>query len=51
MSLLEWDDKTRNVFRSFSPGKNLSPFASDPSTSAPLVRALIRGAGWVLALD
>ncbi|MGJ7542312.1 BLUF domain-containing protein [Variovorax sp. LT1R16] len=51
MALLEWDDHTRNIFRSFSPGKNLSLYASDPSTSAPLVRALIRGAGWKFAID
>ncbi|RYF61585.1 MAG: BLUF domain-containing protein [Comamonadaceae bacterium] len=51
MSFLEWDDNTQNIFRSFSPGKNLSLYASDPSTAAPLVRALIRGAGWKLAID
>lgn len=51
MSLLEWDDNTQNIFRSFSPGKHLDLYASDPSTSAPLVRALIRGAGWKLAID
>jgi hypothetical protein len=51
MGLLAWDDNTRNIFRSFSPGRNLSLYASDPSTSAPLVRALIRGAGWKLAID
>ena len=37
----------RGTFSAASPGKNLSPYASDPSTSAPL----IRGAGWKLALD
>lgn len=51
MALLAWDDNTRNIFRSFSPGTNLDLYASDPSTSAPLVRALTRGAGWKLAID
>lgn len=51
MALLEWDDNTQNIFRSFSPGENLSLYASDPSTAAPLVRALIRGPDWKLSND
>jgi hypothetical protein len=46
MALLQWDDRTRAIFRSFSPGQNLDLYASDPSTAAPLVRALTRDAAW-----
>ncbi|MFM9429117.1 hypothetical protein RCH10_005613, partial [Variovorax sp. GrIS 2.14] len=48
MHLLEWDANNIAVFRSFSPGANLDLYASDPSTAAPLLRALIRGPDWKL---
>jgi hypothetical protein len=43
MALLEWHDDTRNIYRSFSPGKRSEHLCA--------VRALIRGAGWKLAID
>jgi hypothetical protein len=48
MKLMEWDDRSRAIFRSFSPGSRLDLYASDPSTAAPLMRALIRGVDWRL---
>lgn len=50
MALLEWNDSTRDIFRSFSPGRHLDLYASDPSTAAPLLRALVRAPGWKLAV-
>lgn len=46
MAVLEWDARTRSIFRSFSPGAHLDLYASDPSTAAPLVRALTRSSDW-----
>jgi hypothetical protein len=46
MAFLEWDDRTKAIFRSFSPGQDLDLYASDPSTAAPLVRALTREVDW-----
>ena len=46
MAALEWDDRTRAIFRSFSPGTHLDLYASDPTTAAPLVRALTRSVDW-----
>jgi len=48
MALLEWTDNAKAIFRSFSPGTHLDLYASDPSTAAPLVRALIRAPDWKL---
>jgi len=48
MKLLEWDDYSKAVFRSFSPGASLDLYAADPTTAAPLVRALFRGPDWKL---
>lgn len=48
MRMLEWDEHSKAIFRSFSPGSNLDLYASDPSTAAPMVRALIRGPDWRL---
>ncbi|RYZ81428.1 MAG: hypothetical protein EOP06_23495, partial [Proteobacteria bacterium] len=33
MALMQWDERTRAIFRSFSPGKNLDLYASDPTTA------------------
>lgn len=49
MALLDWDDGTRSIFRSFSPGARLDLYAADPSTAAPMLRALMRGPEWKLA--
>lgn len=46
MALMQWDTRTKAIFRSFSPGKNLDLYASDPATAAPLVRALTRDSDW-----
>jgi hypothetical protein len=46
MAHLAWDPRTKAIFRSFSPGRNLDLYASDPSAAAPLVRALTRGTDW-----
>ena len=46
LALKVWDDRTKAIFRSFSPGQNLDVYASDPSTAAPLVRALTRPENW-----
>lgn len=46
MATLEWDTRTKAIFRSFSPGKVLDLYAGDPSTAAPLVRALTRATDW-----
>ena len=51
MALLEWDDHSRNIFRSFSPGRKLDLYANDPNTAAPLLRALVRAPGWKLSID
>lgn len=49
MALLEWDDNTRAIFRSFSPEAQLDFYAADPSTAAPMLRALARAPGWKLS--
>lgn len=49
MKLLAWDERNTAIFRSFSPGANLDLYATDPSTAAPLVRALIRPPDWKMA--
>lgn len=46
MALMQWDERTKAIFRSFSPGRNLDLYASDPTTAAPLVRALTREKDW-----
>ena len=51
MALLEWNDNTRDIFRSFSPGRKLDLYANDPGTAAPMLRALVRAPGWKLAID
>jgi len=48
MALLDWDDNTRAIFRSFSPDAQLDLYAADPSTAAPMLRALVRAPGWKL---
>lgn len=48
MALLDWNDNTRAIFRSFSPDTNFDLYAGDPSTAAPLLRALVRAPGWKL---
>jgi hypothetical protein len=46
MAVMQWDTRTKAIFRSFSPGQNLDLYASDPTTAAPLVRALTRPTDW-----
>jgi hypothetical protein len=46
MAIMEWDARTKAIFRSFSPGQSLDLYASDPTTAAPLVHALTRAADW-----
>jgi len=46
MATLGWDARTKAIFRSFSPGRHLDLYAGDPSTAAPLVRALTRATDW-----
>ena len=46
LALKVWNDRTKAIFRSFSPGQNLDVYGSDPSTAAPLVRALTRPDDW-----
>ncbi|RYG57371.1 MAG: BLUF domain-containing protein [Alphaproteobacteria bacterium] len=46
LALKVWDDRTKAIFRSISPGQNLDAYASDPSTAAPFVRALTRPENW-----
>ena len=46
LALRAWDDRTKAIFRSFSPGQNLDLYASDPGTSAPLIKALTRSEDW-----
>ncbi|MGJ7486866.1 BLUF domain-containing protein [Variovorax sp. LT2P21] len=48
MALLDWNDNTRAIFRSFSPDARLDLYAADPSTAAPMLRALVRAPGWKL---
>ena len=48
MALLDWNDSTRAIFRSFSPDAHLDLYAADPSTAAPMLRALVRDPGWKL---
>lgn len=49
MKVMEWNDHSKAVFRSFSPGASLDLYAGDPVTAAPLLRALFRGPDWKLA--
>lgn len=46
LALKVWNDRSKAIFRSFSPGKNLDVYTSDPETAAPLVRALTRPENW-----
>lgn len=46
LAMMKWDVRTKAIFRSFSPGQNLDVYASDPTTAAPLVRALTRSEDW-----
>jgi hypothetical protein len=46
LALRVWDERTKAIFRSFSPGQNLDLYANDPATSAPLVKALTRPEDW-----
>ena len=46
LALRAWDDRTKAIFRSFSPGQNLDLYASEPGTSAPLIKALTRSEDW-----
>ncbi|MBU1358762.1 MAG: BLUF domain-containing protein [Gammaproteobacteria bacterium] len=46
MKLLEWNEHTQSIFRSFSPDAAQDLFSADPSTAAPLVRALVRSPDW-----
>lgn len=48
MALLDWNDNTRAIFRSFAPDARLDLYAADPSTAAPMLRALVRAPGWKL---
>ncbi|MCU4118846.1 BLUF domain-containing protein [Variovorax sp. N23] len=48
MALLDWNDNTRAIFRSFSPEARLDLHAVDPGTAAPMLRALVRAPGWKL---
>ena len=48
MALLEWNEHSRNIFRSFSPDSKFDLYAADPSTAAPLLRALVRAPDWKL---
>ena len=47
LALRIWDERTKAIFRSFSPGQNLDLYKSDPSTAAPLVKALTRAENWI----
>ncbi|RYF40285.1 MAG: BLUF domain-containing protein, partial [Comamonadaceae bacterium] len=47
MGLLRWNPASKAIFYSFSPGARLDLYATDPSTAAPLFRALAKAKCWL----
>ena len=47
MALMTWDEESKAVFRSFTPGTRLDLYAVDPATVAPLFLALARTQNWM----
>ncbi|RYG57796.1 MAG: BLUF domain-containing protein [Alphaproteobacteria bacterium] len=47
MALLEWTDRTRDIYVSFTPGGKLDLYQTDPSTAAPLFRAWAATSDWL----
>ena len=47
MALLRWNPDSKAIFYSFSPGARLDLYATDPSTAAPLFRALAKAECWL----
>ena len=46
MTFLAWTDRTKLIFRSFSPGLGLDLYETDPMTAAPLFRAWAATEDW-----
>jgi Sensors of blue-light using FAD len=46
MALLTWDEESRVIFRSLSPGKALDLYDIDPSTANVTMRALSATSNW-----
>ena len=46
MAVLDWNDETRAIFQSFSPGQRIDLYATDPTTAAPLFRAWVATRHW-----
>ena len=46
MAVLDWNDETRAIFQSFSPGQRIDLYGTDPTTAAPLFRAWVATQHW-----
>lgn len=46
MAALDWNDETRAIFQSFSPGQRIDLYGTDPTTAAPLFRAWVATPHW-----
>ncbi|MGJ7578589.1 BLUF domain-containing protein [Variovorax sp. RHLX14] len=46
MAVLDWNDETRAIFKSFSPGQRVDLYGTDPTTAAPLFRAWVATPHW-----
>lgn len=46
MAVLDWNDKTKAIFQSFSPGQRIDLYGTDPTTAAPLFRAWVATPHW-----
>lgn len=46
LAQLDWTEQAKAIFRSFSPGIQLSLYDADPSTAAPLFRAWAATSDW-----
>ncbi|MGI4777138.1 MAG: BLUF domain-containing protein [Janthinobacterium lividum] len=46
MAVLKWNDETKAIFHSFSPGHKVDLYTTDPSTAAPMFRAWVATKHW-----
>jgi hypothetical protein len=49
MAELAWNERTKQIFQSFSPGTVLNLYDTDPTTAAPLFRAWAATDAWLPA--
>ena len=46
MAVLDWNDETKAIFQSFSPGQRIDLYGTEPTTAAPLFRAWVATPHW-----